>query len=40
MNWLGRLIQLPEVFLNTPTGRGGGIIQVVFLYYWNYIYSN
>ncbi|KAF6036397.1 DDC [Bugula neritina] len=27
MNWLGRLIQLPEVFLNTPTGRGGGIIQ-------------
>lgn len=29
MNWLGRLLQLPEEFLNIPGKPGGGIIQVL-----------
>ncbi|KAF2878751.1 hypothetical protein ILUMI_27426 [Ignelater luminosus] len=27
MNWLGKLIDLPEVFLNCSDGPGGGVIQ-------------
>lgn len=27
MNWLGKFLDLPAHFINTPTGRGGGIIQ-------------
>lgn len=28
MNWLGRLLDLPEEFLNCSEGPGGGVIQV------------
>lgn len=28
MNWLGRLLDLPEDFLNCSEGPGGGVIQV------------
>lgn len=28
LNWLGRLLQLPEEFLNLPGSSGGGCIQV------------
>lgn len=28
MNWLGKLINLPEGFLNSSSGPGGGVIQV------------
>lgn len=31
MNWLGRLLGLPEEFLNCSEGPGGGIIQVSIL---------
>lgn len=27
MNWLGKLLDLPECFLNTPGGSGGGVLQ-------------
>ena len=27
MNWLGRMIGLPESFLHVKNGRGGGVIQ-------------
>lgn len=27
MNWLGKMIGLPEDFLHGPTGSGGGVIQ-------------
>ncbi len=27
MNWLGRMLQLPDEFLFTPGGKGGGVIQ-------------
>jgi glutamate/tyrosine decarboxylase-like PLP-dependent enzyme len=27
MNWLGRMIGLPDSFLNVKNGRGGGVIQ-------------
>lgn len=28
MNWLGKLLGLPEEFLNCSEGPGGGVIQV------------
>ena len=28
MNWLGKLLNLPEEFLNCSEGPGGGVIQV------------
>lgn len=28
MNWLGKMIGLPEQFLNRKDGSGGGVIQV------------
>lgn len=28
MNWLGKLLGLPEEFLNCSSGPGGGVIQV------------
>lgn len=28
LNWLGRLLKLPEAFLNKPGSPGGGVIQV------------
>lgn len=28
MNWLGKLLNLPEEFLNCSDGPGGGVIQV------------
>lgn len=28
LNWLGRLLQLPEALLNVPGQNGGGCIQV------------
>lgn len=28
MNWFGKLLGLPEVFLNCSDGPGGGVIQV------------
>ena len=28
MNWLGKMIALPDQFLFTPEGKGGGVIQV------------
>lgn len=28
MNWLGRMLELPEEFLNCSEGPGGGVIQV------------
>jgi len=31
MNWLGKLKQLPEEFLNCSDGPGGGVIQVLWL---------
>lgn len=27
MNWLGKMIGLPDEFINTKTGKGGGVIQ-------------
>lgn len=30
MNWLGKLLGLPEEFLNCSSGPGGGVIQVMF----------
>lgn len=29
MNWLGKMIELPEEFLNCSNGPGGGVIQVL-----------
>jgi hypothetical protein len=29
MDWLGKLIQLPDEFLNCSDGPGGGVIQVL-----------
>ena len=31
MDWLGKLIQLPQEFLNCSDGPGGGVIQVPWL---------
>jgi hypothetical protein len=31
MDWLGKLIQLPQEFLNSSDGPGGGVIQVLYL---------
>jgi hypothetical protein len=31
MDWLGKLIQLPQEFLNCSDGPGGGVIQVLWL---------
>lgn len=28
MDWLGKMLGLPEVFLNCSEGPGGGVIQV------------
>jgi hypothetical protein len=30
MDWLGKLIQLPQEFLNCSDGPGGGVIQVLW----------
>jgi glutamate/tyrosine decarboxylase-like PLP-dependent enzyme len=27
MNWLGKMIGLPDAFLHAKNGRGGGVIQ-------------
>jgi hypothetical protein len=27
MNWLGKMIGLPDSFLHVKNGRGGGVIQ-------------
>jgi glutamate/tyrosine decarboxylase-like PLP-dependent enzyme len=27
MNWLGKMIGLPDSFLHTKNGKGGGVIQ-------------
>lgn len=29
MDWLGKLLGLPEEFLNCSEGPGGGVIQVI-----------
>lgn len=29
MNWLGKLLGLPEEYLNCSEGPGGGVIQVI-----------
>jgi len=31
MDWLGKLLDLPEQFLASSGGKGGGVIQVSFL---------
>jgi aromatic-L-amino-acid decarboxylase len=31
MDWLGKLIDLPQEFLNCSDGPGGGVIQVPWL---------
>jgi hypothetical protein len=31
MDWLGKLIELPQEFLNCSDGPGGGVIQVLQL---------
>lgn len=41
MNWLGKLLGLPEEFLNCSAGPGGGIIQVsVYRCSYTYKYYN
>lgn len=32
MNWFGKLLGLPEVFLNCSDGPGGGVIQVNLIF--------
>lgn len=36
MNWLGKLLGLPEEFLNCSDGPGGGVIQVCVKYALNH----
>lgn len=33
MDWLAKIIGLPEEFLNSSPGSGGGVIQVAHIYY-------
>lgn len=33
MDWLGKLLGLPEEFLNSSPGPGGGVLQVSILFY-------
>lgn len=33
MDWLGKLLDLPEEFLNCSEGPGGGVLQVLLLFY-------
>jgi hypothetical protein len=30
MDWLAKLLGLPEEFLNSNSGSGGGVLQVIF----------
>ena len=32
MNWLGKMIDLPEQFLFSPNGKGGGVIQASVIF--------
>ena len=37
MDWLGKLLGLPEEFLNENPGYGGGVLQVGVIDTCNYI---
>lgn len=34
MDWLGKLLGLPEEFLNASPGHGGGVLQVKKFFYF------